>query len=46
MIDMTFDLITMIIYRGKSHCLEAFSLVVLLAGLFFLVLGLIPGAQI
>jgi len=46
MIDMTLDLIRMIVYRGKDHSLEAFSLVVLLAGLFFLVLGLIPGAQI
>lgn len=46
MLDMTFDLIRMILHRGKNHALEAISLVILAVGLFFLVLGLIPGAQI
>jgi len=46
MTDMTLDLIKIIIHRGKEHGLEAVSLVILAAGLVFLILGLIPGAQI
>ena len=46
--DMTLDLVKMLAHRGihQSHPMEAISLVILAAGMFFLLLGLIPGAQI
>jgi hypothetical protein len=46
MTDMTLDMIRMIICRGKVHTMEALSLAILAVGLFFLILGLIPGSQI
>ena len=44
--DMTLDLLRMIYQRGKTHYLEATSSVVLFIGLLFLILAMIPGAQI
>jgi hypothetical protein len=44
--DMTLDLLRMIYQRGKTHYMEAASLIVLFVGLLFLILAMIPRSQV